>query len=160
MKAVNNAGTITFYQSLPNSFRSSTGLHLNVKDWSDEKMQSNGLFDVIIDEDYDSRIHNLGEIYWDTEATVFRKDKSNKTWSQSLSELKEQAINNFKSLVGSKLAQTDWYVIRNVDNGSEIPSDVKEARQDLRNTSDTVEQEINAITTKAGVVSYDFPNIN
>ena len=160
MKAVNNAGTITFYQSLPNSFRSSTGLHLNVKDWSDEKMQSNGLFDVIIDENYDSRIHNLGEIYWDTEATVFRKDKSNKTWSQSLSVLKEQAINNFKSLVGSKLAQTDWYVIRNVDNGSEIPSDVKEARQDLRNTSDTVEQEINAITTKAGVVSYDFPNIN
>ena len=160
MKAVNNAGTITFYQSLPNSFRSSTGLHLNVKDWSDEKMQSNGLFDVIIDEDYDSRIHNLGEIYWDTEATVFRKDKSNKTWSQSLSELKEQAINNFKSLVGSKLAQTDWYVIRNVDNGSEIPSEIQEARQDLRNTSDTVEQEINAITTKAGVVSYDFPNIN
>ena len=160
MKAVNNAGTITFYQSLPNSFRSSTGLHLNVKDWSDEKMQSNGLFDVIIDDSYDSRIHNLGEIYWDTEATVFKKDKSNKTWTQSLSELKEQAINNFKSLVGSKLAQTDWYVIRNVDNGSEIPSEVQEARQDLRNTSDTVEQEINAITTKAGVVSYDFPNIN
>ena len=90
MKAVNNAGTITFYQSLPNSFRSSTGLHLNVKDWSDEKMQSNGLFDVIIDESYDSRIHNLGEIYWDTEATVFRKDKSNKTWSQSLSVLKNK----------------------------------------------------------------------
>lgn len=160
MKAVNNAGTITFYQSLPNSFRSSTGLHLNVKDWSDEKMQSNGLFDVIIDEDYDSRIHNLGEIYWDTEATVFRKDKSNKTWSQSLSELKEQAINNFKLLIGSKLAQTDWYVIRNVDNGSEIPSDVQEARQDLRNTSDIVEQEINEIKTKAGVISYDFPNID
>ena len=160
MKAVNNAGTITFYQSLPNSFRSSTGLHLNVKDWSDEKMQSNGLFDVIIDESYDSRIHNLGEIYWDTEATVFRKDKSNKTWSQSLSVLKEQAINNFQSLVGSKLAQTDWYIIRNVDNGAEIPSEIQEARQDLRNTSDTVEQEINAITTKAGVVSYDFPNIN
>ena len=160
MKAVNNAGTITFYQSLPNSFRSSTGLHLNVKDWSDEKMQSNGLFDVIIDEDYDSRIHNLGEIYWDTEATVFRKDKSNKTWSQSLSVLKEQAINNFKSLVGSKLAQTDWYIIRNADNGVEIPSEIQQARQDLRNTSDTVEQEINAITTKAGVVSYDFPNIN
>jgi hypothetical protein len=160
MKAVNNAGTITFYQSLPNSFRSSTGLHLNVKDWSDEKMQSNGLFDVIIDDSYDSRIHNLGEIYWDTEATVFRKDKSNKTWSQSLSELKEQAINNFKSLVGSELAKTDWYIIRNADNGSEIPSDVQEARQDLRNTSDTVESEINAITTKAGVISYDFPNIN
>ena len=160
MKAVNNAGEITFYQSIPNSFRSSTGLHLNVKDWSEKEMKDNGLFDVIIDDDYDSRIHNLGEIYWDTEATVFRKDKSNKTWTQSLSEFKEQAINNFKSRIGSELAKTDWYIIRNVDNGAEIPSEVQEARQDLRNTSDTVEQEINAITTKAGVITYDFPNID
>ena len=160
MKAVNNAGVITFYQSVPNSFRSSTGLHLNVKDWSEKEMKDNGLFDVIIDDDYDSRIHNLGEIYWDTEATVFRKDKSNKTWTQSLSEFKEQAINNFKSRIGSELAKTDWYIIRNVDNGAEIPSEVQEARQDLRNTSDTVEQEINAITTKAGVITYDFPNID
>ena len=160
MKAVNNAGVITFYQSVPNSFRSSTGLHLNVKDWSEKEMKDNGLFDVIIDDDYDSRIHNLGEIYWDTEATVFRKDKSNKTWTKSLSELKEQAINNFKSRIGSVLAKTDWYIIRNVDNGAEIPSEVREARQDLRNTSDTVEQEINAITTKAGVITYDFPNID
>ena len=160
MKAVNNAGVITFYQSVPNSFKSSTGLHLNVKNWSEKEMKDNGLFDVIIDDDYDSRIHNLGEIYWDTEATVFRKDKSNKTWTQSLSELKEQAINNFKSRIGSVLAKTDWYIIRNADNGVEIPGEIQEARQDLRNTSDTVEQEINAITTKAGVITYDFPNID
>ena len=75
MKAVNNAGVITFYQSLPNSFRSSTGLHLNVKGWSNQDMKDNGLFDVIIDDNYDERIHDLGEIYWDTGATVFRKDK-------------------------------------------------------------------------------------
>ena len=159
MKAVNNAGVITFYQSVPNSFRSSTGLHLNVKEWSDQDMKDNGLFDVIIDEDYDSRIHDLGEIYWDSATTVFRKDKSNKTWEKSLSDLKEQAINNFKSQIGSKLAQTDWYIIRNVDNGSEIPGEIQEARQDLRNTSDTVESEINELTTKAAVITYDFPNI-
>jgi len=160
MKAVNNAGVITFYQSVPNSFRSSTGLHMNVKNWSDQDMKDNGLFDVIIDEDYDSRIHDLGEIYFDSAASVFRKDKSNKTWDKSLSELKEQSISNFKHRIGGELAKTDWYIIRNVDNGTEIPSEVQEARQDLRNTSDTVESEINAITTKAGVITYDFPNID
>ena len=159
MKAVNNAGTITFYQSLPNSFRSSTGLHLNVKEWSDQDMKDNGLFDVIIDEDYDERIHNLGEIYWDTGATVFRKDKSNKTWEKSLSDLKEQAINNFKSQIGSKLAQTDWYIIREADNGADVPADIVDARVALRELSDTVESEINALTTKAKVITYDFPNI-
>ena len=159
MKAVNNGGVITFYQSVPNSFRSSTGLHLNVKGWSDQDMKDNGLFDVIIDEDYDSRIHDLGEIYWDTGSTVFRKDKSNKSFDKSLSELKEQAITNFKHRIGGELAKTDWYIIRKADNGTEVPQEIVEAREDLRVTSDTVESEINAITTKAGVITYDFPNI-
>ena len=159
MKAVNNGGVITFYQSVPNSFRSSTGLHLNVKGWSDQDMKNNGLFDVIIDEDYDSRIHDLGEIYWDTGSTVFRKDKSNKSFDKSLSELKEQAITNFKHRIGSELAKTDWYIIRKADNGTEVPQEIVEAREDLRVTSDTVESEINEITTKAGVITYDFPNI-
>jgi len=159
MKAVNNSGVITFYQSNPSSFRSSTGLHYNTQNWSDSKMKKNGLFDVIIDDSYDERIHDLGEIYWDTQATVFKKDISNKTFAKSLSELKDQAITNFKSQIGSELAKTDWYIIRNVDNGTEIPSEIQEARQDLRNTSDTVESEINAITTKVGVITYDFPNI-
>ena len=159
MRAVNNEGVITFYQSVPNSFRASTGLHMNVKNWSEEKLNENGLFPVVIDDSYDSRIHNLGEIYWDSEATVFKKDISNKTFSQSLSELKEQAINNFKSRVNSELSKTDWYIIRSIDNGTEVPSDITDARAELRTQSETVESEINAITTKAGVITYDFPNL-
>ena len=159
MKAVNNAGVITFYQSLPNSFRSSTGLHLNVKEWSEDEMEENGLFDVIIDDSYDSRVHDLGEIYWDTEATCFRKDISNKSFENSVSELKEQAISNFKSRIGSELAKTDWYIIREADNGADVPADIVDARVALRELSDTVESEINALTTKAKVITYDFPNI-
>ena len=160
MKAVNNEGIITFYQSVPNSFRSSTGLHLNVKGWSDQDMKDNGLFDVIIDEDYDSRIHDLGEIYWDTGATVFRKDKSNKSFDKSLSELKEQSISNFKNRIGSELAKTDWYIIREADNGADVPADVVDARVALRELSETVESEISALTTKKKVKTYDFPNID
>ena len=52
------------------------------------------------------------------------------------------------------------YIIRKNDNGEEIPSEIQEARQDLRNTSDTVENEINALTTKANVMVYDYPNID
>tara|TARA_X000001388_G_C2145755_1_gene90496 strand:+ start:74 stop:553 length:480 start_codon:yes stop_codon:yes gene_type:complete len=159
MKAVNNAGVITFYQSLPNSFRSSTGLHLNVKGWSDNEMKDNGLFDVIIDDSYDSRVHDLGEIYWDTEATCFRKDISNKTFSKSLSELKEQSISNFKAQIGSELSKTDWYIIRKVDNGTEVPQEIADAREDLRELSNTVETEINSLSAKGAVITFDFPTI-
>ena len=159
MKAVNNAGVITFYQSLPNSFRSSTGLHLNVKGWSDNEMKDNGLFDVIIDDSYDSRIHDLGEIYWDSAATCFRKDISNKSFSKSLSELKEQAITNFKAQIGSELSKTDWYIIRKADNGTEVPQEIADAREDLRELSNTVETEINSLSAKGAVITFDFPTI-
>jgi len=122
-------------------------------------MKNNGLFDVIIDDSYDERIHDLGEIYWDTEATVFRKDISNKTFNKSLSELKEQAISNFKSRIGGELAKTDWYIIRKADNGTEVPQEIADARKDLRELSDTTETEINALSTKSAVITFDFPII-
>ena len=77
----------------------------------------------------------------------------------SVDKVKEQAIANYKNRIGNELAKTDWYVIRSVDNGTEIPSEISEARENLRVQSQNVESEINAITTKAGVITYDFPNI-
>lgn len=160
MKAVNINGKITIHASVPETLVSSTGTHLNARAMSDADLRNAGLFDVIIDENYDSRIHDLGEIYFDSAATVFRKDAVDKTWSQSLSDLKDRQINNFKGQIGSKLAVTDWYVIRNVDNGTEVPTEVTEARQALRDQSETVENEISSLTTKKAVMSYDFPNID
>ena len=160
MKAVNNNGIITTYPDVPKQFKSSTGFHLNARGMTASELTDAGLFDVIIDQNYDSRIHTLGEIYWDSGALVFRKDAEDITWSESLSELKERRINNFKGLIGSKLAETDWYIIRNADNGTEVPTEVSEARQALRDQSDSVESEINALTTKKKVMQYDFPNID
>ena len=160
MKAVNNNGIITTYPDVPKQFKSSTGFHLNARGMTASELTDAGLFDVIIDENYDSRIHTLGEIYWDSGALVFRKDAEDITWSESLSELKERKINNFKGQIGSKLAETDWYIIRNADNGTEVPTEVAEARQALRDQSDSVESEINALTTKKKVMQYDFPNID
>ena len=160
MKAVNNNGIITTYPDVPKSFRSSTGHHLNARAMSADALRNAGLFDVIIDESYDSRIHTLGEIYWDTQATVFRKDTEDITWSETLTELKEQAINNFKAQIGNELAKTDWYIIREADNGADVPADIVDARVALRELSETVESEISALTTKKKVKTYDFPNID
>ena len=160
MKAVNNNGIITTYPDVPKSFRSSTGHHLNAKAMSADALTNAGLFDVIIDENYDLKIHTLGEIYWDTGATVFRKDKEDITWDESLSEIKAKEITNFKARIGSELSKTDWYIIREADNGADVPAEVVDARVALRELSDTVESEINALTTKKKVKTYDFPNID
>ena len=159
MKAINKNGKITIYQGVPQSFTSSQGVHLNAPNMSDEALKDAGLFDVIISSEYDERIHDLGEIYWDAENTVFRKDLITKEIIQTLDELKTNKINHFKSIVNSELQKTDWYVIRKADNNDAIPEDVLTARTDLRTQSATVENEINALTTKKEVVLYEFPNI-
>ena len=65
MKAVNINGIITVYQSVPNVLKTSTGTYLNASAMSDEDLANAGCFDLILDENYDSRIHDLGEVYWD-----------------------------------------------------------------------------------------------
>ena len=159
MKAINKNGKITIYQGVPQSFTSSQGVHLNAPNMSEQALKDAGLFDLIIDENYDERIHNLGEIYWVTEETVFKKDLVDKTWSETLNELKANRINHFKSIINSELQKTDWYVIRKADNNDAIPEDIQTVRTNLRTQSTTVETEINALTTKKEVVLYDFPNI-
>jgi len=159
MKAVNNNGKIKVYASVPDSFQSSTGVHMNAPKMTEEELKNAGMFDVLISDDYDERIHTLGEIYFDSPNTVFKKDLVDKTWTETLEELKTRRINHFKSQVNSKLAETDWYVVRKADNGDAIPSDVQTARTNLRTQSATVETEINALTEKKEVVLYDFPNI-
>ena len=108
MKAINNNGKITIYQGVPQSFTSSQGVHLNAPNMSEQALKDAGLFDVIISSEYDERIHDLGEIYWDAENTVFRKDLIVKEIIQTLDELKTNKINNFKSIVNSELQKTDW----------------------------------------------------
>ena len=160
MKAVNINGIITVYQSVPNVLKTSTGTYLNASAMSDEDLISAGCFDLILDENYDSRIHDLGEVYWDVENTVFRKDAEDKTWTETVGELKTKRINHFKSIVNSELQKTDWYIIRSVDSGDDIPSDITDERAELRTQSDTVESEINTLTTKQEVMQYDFPNVS
>ena len=160
MKAVNNNGIITTYPDVPNKFRSSTGYHLNARSMTSDELRNAGLFDVIIDENYDSRIHTLGEIYFDSASSVFRKDTEDITWSETLAELKAKQINNFKDQINNKLAVTDWYITRKVERSIDIPQEVQDIRASLLTQLDTVETEINAITTKKAVMSYDFPNID
>ena len=159
MKAINRNGKITIYQGVPNSFTSSAGTHMNAPKMSNEELKNVGLFDVKISDDYDERVHDLGEIYWVTEETVFKKDLVDKTWIETLDELKTRRINNFKSTVNIELQKTDWYIIRKSDSGDAVPESVTTDRATLRTQSTTVETEINALTTKKEVILYDFPNI-
>ncbi len=150
MKAILVNGEIKTFSRVPKSWTDENGTHLNIGDGA-----SLGFKDVV-QPTYDSRIQELDNLNLDGD--VYTYDVVDKTIPQTLAELKSQKISNLKHSIGSELSKTDWYVVRNADVGTEIPAAIKEARADLRDQSDIVEAEINALTTKKAVLTYDLPN--
>lgn len=155
MKAKDYSGTIKVYNTVPKSYGSIIG---GFDLLSDSDLEGYGFYDVVVPT-YDSRVKELGDIYFDSANSQFTYPVSNKTWTKSLADLKTAKIKELKGIYNSKLRKTDWYVIRKQEKGTAIPSDIQTERDDLRTACDTHETAINAKTTKAQVQSYDLPSI-
>ena len=155
--AINRNGTIQVYQSVPKAFKGSQKEYLGGFDQlTESERKAEGLFDVVMPSGYDSAIHDLGDIFWDSANTQFTYPKTNKTWSQTLAELKTQKIANLKSNANSKLSETDWVIVRDTELGDTTAQATLDDRAAIRTSCSTKEGEINAKTTKAQVVQYDI----
>jgi hypothetical protein len=152
MKAINDNGTIKTFSSVPKSWGGKIGLQYA----SDSDLEALGFYDV--EQPAKKESQEYGDIEWDADNSRFTYPVNNKTYSQTVAELKAQKIANLKHLYNSKLAKTDWYVTRKQEKGTAIPSDIQTERDDLRTECATKESEINAKTTKAGVVDYQLPS--
>jgi len=148
MKAILVNGEIKTFGSVPKSWSDENGLHLNIKDGS-----KYGFKDVIYPT-FDARIEELSNLHLDGD--IYTYDVIDKPIKETLAELKEQKISQLKRRVGDMLSKTDWYIIRESDSGEATPADVRGERAALRTKSDSIEAEINALTTKKAVVLFDI----
>ena len=155
MKAIQIDGAIKRYTTIPKAWGSViAGFNLlSSTDW-----EAAGFYDVVTPS-YDSATQYLGDLEWDGDASVFTYPVIDRTWSQTVAELKESKIANLKSLYNRKLSETDWYIIRSQE-GISAPQEVLDTREALRTDCATKEAEINALTTKKAVVSYSLPNLD
>ena len=155
MKAIQINGAIKRYTTIPKSWGNIIcGFDL----LSSSEWEAAGFYDVVTPS-YDSAIQYLGDLEWDADSSTFKYPVIDRTWSQTVAELKESKIANLKSIYNRKLSETDWYIIRSQE-GTSAPQDVLDARAALRTECATKEAEINALTTKKAVVSYSLPNLD
>ena len=155
MKAIQINGAIKRYTTIPKSWGNVIcGFDL----LSSSEWEAAGFYDVVTPS-YDSAIQYLGDLEWDADSSTFTYPVIDKTWSQTVAQLKEDKIANLKSIYNRKLSETDWYIIRSQE-GTSAPQDVLDARAALRTECATKEGEINALTTKKAVVSYSLPNLD
>lgn len=148
MKAILVNGEIKTFGRTPKSWSDENGTHLNIGDGS-----AYGFKDVVTPT-YDYRIEELSNLHLDGD--VYTYDVIDRPIKETLAELKASKVSELKLIVGSQLSQTDWYIIREADSGEATPSNVRGERAALRTKSDTIEAEINALTTKKSVVLFDI----
>ena len=152
MKAININGQIKTYNTLPSSWGEIIG-GFNLL--SDDELKTYGFYDVIIP-NYDSRIQELGDLYFNSTSETFVKDVLDKTWSETLAELKENKLIQLKDHTNSLLLITDWYYIRQLNRNIDIPQEIEDERTAILTSHNDHEVAINALTKKADVVKYEF----
>ena len=154
MKAINVNGTIKTFSSVPKSWNGKIGLQYA----SDSDLEALGFYDI--EKPSLKASQEYGDIEWDADNSRFTYPVNNKTFSQTVAQLKEQKIANLKQLYNSKLAETDWVIVRDTELGNTTDQSILDDRAALRTECATKESEINAKTTKAQVVDYQLPNLN
>jgi len=148
MVAILVNGEIKTFSRVPKSWSDENGLHLNIGDGAKYG------FKEVVKPAYDSRIEELDNLHLDGD--VYTYDVIDKPIKETLAELKEQKISEVKYIISGKLSVTDWYIIREADSGEATPQSIKDERAGLRTQSDSIEAEINALTTKKSVVLFDI----
>ena len=147
-------GTIKTFNSIPKSFGKIIG---GFNTLNDTELEAYGFYNIVRPSITNSQ--ELGAIEWDSDNSVFTYPVQNKTFAQSLAELKAQKIDNLKHSYGSELAKTDWIIIRDQELGNTTDSSILSSRATLRSDCATHEDSINSKGTKAQVVDYSLPNL-
>jgi len=70
-------------------------------------------------------------------------------------ELKKQMLNTIKSQLTSKLADTDWYYLRKLRTGTDVPSDIQDYSDALYSEYDTKKSEISAMNKISQIEEYE-----
>lgn len=152
MKAIQlEDGTIKRFNTIPKSFGKVIG---GFNTLSNSELEAFGFYNVVIPA-INSNIQELGNIEWDANNSIFTYPINNKTFSENLSELKTEKIENLKSLFKVELEKTDWVIIR-AQEGTAAPQSILDARATLRSECATHESSINGKTTKAQVADYSL----
>ncbi len=155
MKAIEINGEIKIFDTLPSTWNGKKHYMGGFEKSPIEVLEEEGFYDVVIP-NYDSRIQYLGDLYFDSASKTFVKEVLDKTWSETLVELKEYKLIDLKDHTNKLLLVTDWYYIRKLSRDIEVPQEIQDERTAILESHDNHKTAINAFTKKAEVVKYEF----
>ena len=153
MRAKEINGKIELFSTLPSTWNGKKHYMGGFASSPVEVLEEEGFYEVV-DSQYDPAIEELGELY--LEDNKYYYTVIQKTWSETLAELKENKLGALQNYTNSLLSKTDWYYIRKLDRNIDVPQEVEDERAIILNNHNDHETAINSITKKVDVVTYEF----
>ena len=75
--------------------------------------------------------------------------------ARDIDELKEKMLNSIKLQLTSRLDSTDWYYLRKLRTGTDVPSEIQDYSDALYSEYDTKKTEISAMTKMSQIMEYE-----
>ena len=75
--------------------------------------------------------------------------------ARDIDELKEKMLNSIKLQLTSRLDSTDWYYLRKLRTGTDVPSEIQDYSDALYSEYDTKKAEISAMTKMSQIMEYE-----
>jgi hypothetical protein len=168
MKARIENGKVVKYNTIPKTLKKASGeTILKANTLPEFELQQLGFYDVVVPT-YNSVTQSINNLHFDnayrhagfdaaTEIPqeVFVYDVIEKELD-SLADLKSDKIAQLKANANAELAKTDWAVVRNTEKNVAIPTDTTTLRDTIRTTVDLKETEIDALTDKEAVITFNI----
>lgn len=153
MKAIQLKDEIKLYGKIPSSYNGKKHYVGGFNLLSDSELEEEGFFDVETPS-IDNSIQELGKLTFSKSKNKFVYAVKNKTWSESVSDLKSNKILQIKSYAKYLLSDTDWYITRQAEGIKDAPADIIAARKKIRDDIDAEITEINKLSKKADIVKF------
>ena len=168
MKARIENGKVVKYNTIPKTLKKASGeTILKANTLPEEELNQLGFYNVVVPT-YNSVTQSINNLHFDnayehpnfdadTEIPqeVFVYDVVEKTLD-SLEDLKANKIAQLKTNANAELTKTDWAIVRNAEKNVAIPEDTTTSRDAIRATVDLKETEINALTDKEAVITFNI----
>ena len=144
---------IKTFNVLPNNYNGKkyylTGFNL----LSDDELADEGFYKVEIPV-HDSRVEELKDIKFSKTKGKFVYSVKNKTWSESVSDLKENAKIKLDIKKEIDLGESQKEVLDAFEAGTEISQKTKDAREAIRKKYDDDIIALNKLTKKSDIVKF------
>ena len=144
---------IKTFNVLPSNFNGKkyylTGFNL----LSDDELAEEGFYKVEIP-DYDSRVEELKDLKFNKTKSKFIYSVKNRTFSESVSELKEQKLLQLKVRRDILLEPSRNLALEAFETGKELAQEIKDERDAIRKQYDDDVVALNKLTKKLDIVKF------